>query len=224
MALIDWPAEQFRMSMTTYHIDWTSRGAGRGLSGHEQIISSGTGIWRFSFSLIIEPDSDRLKRFEALVAEMRGRLNTAVIPLYDRFAYDAALSPAQERWQDQTWFADGTGFSGFGAVQPMVTIGATAAGATQLTVDLSNPVRPSFRVGDLFSVNGFVHRVVRRNSGGWVKFEPPLRAAIPAGTTLETDPPVAYAKFATDGEGERARDLLSWGEPVTLTFIEEFDR
>lgn len=49
-------------------------------------------------------------------------------------------------------------------------------------------------------------------------------AAIPAGTTLKTDPPVAYAKFATDGEGERARDLLSWGEPVTLTFIEEFDR
>ena len=84
--LIDWPAEQFRMSMTSYHIDWTSRSAGRGLSGHEQVISSGTGTWRFRFGLIIEPDSDRLKRFEALVSEMRGRLNTAVIPLYDRFA------------------------------------------------------------------------------------------------------------------------------------------
>ena len=224
MALIDWPAEQFRMSMTSYHIDWTSRSAGRGLSGHEQVISSGTGAWRFRFGLIIEPDSDRLKRFEALVSEMRGRLNTAVIPLYDRFAYDAALSPAQERWQDQTWFADTTGFTDGRSVEPMITTTDTAAGASELSVALSDPARPSFRVGDLFSVQGFVYRVVRRNAGGWVKVEPSLRAAIPAGTTLQTDPPVAYAKFATDGEGERARDLLSWGEPVTLTFIEEFDR
>lgn len=57
-----------------------------------------------------------------------------------------------------------------------------------------------------------------------MKFEPPLREAIPAGTALETAPITVHAKFATDGEGERARDLLSWGEPVTLTFIEDFDR
>lgn len=224
MALIEWPSEHFRMTMTSYHIDWTSRGAGIGLSGHEQVIGSGTGVWRFVFQLQVEPDPDRLRRFEALVSEMRGRLNTAAIPLFDRYAYDQTVAPQQQPWEDGTWHTDGTGWTDGSAVQPMVTVGTTQAGASQLTVELSNPPRPPFRVGDLFTVNGFLYRVVRRNGGGWVKFEPPLREAIPAGTALETAPITVHAKFATDGEGERARDLLSWGEPVTLTFVEDFDR
>lgn len=224
MALIEWPAEQFRTTKTTYHVDWTSRGAGVGLSGSEQIIDTGTGIWRFKIEFQFDHDRTRLRRFEALVREMRGRLNTAVIPLYDAYAYDQGVSPLQERWQDDTFFSDDTGWSAGTAVQPMITTGVAAAGANQITVDLVNPRRPSFDVGDLFTVNGFLYSVVRRNAGGWVKIEPPLRQAIPAGTVLQTTPPLVYAKFATDGEGERARDLLSWGEPVTITFVEDFDR
>ena len=224
MAVIEWPAEQFRMSMTRYFIDWTSRSAGTGLSGHEQIISSGTGRWRLTFQLILDPDPDRLRRFEALVSEMRGRLNAALIPLYDAYAYDRTVAPLQIPHADGTWHTDGTGAMTGDGQQPMETVGAAPAGASTLTVSLTNPARPSLRVGDLFTVNGFLYRVVRRNPGGWVKVEPPLRQAIPAGTVLETDPILVRVRFATDGEGERARDLLSWGEPVTLTFVEDFDR
>ncbi|MCG6111330.1 MAG: hypothetical protein MEQ74_03965 [Paracoccus sp.] len=224
MAVIEWPSEHFRMSMSRHFIDWTSRSAGTGLSGHEQIIGSGTGRWRLTLALIVEPNPDRLRRFEALVSEMRGRLNTAAIPLFDAYAYDRTVSPLQIPHSDGSWHTDGTGAMTGDGQQPMVTVGTAAAGASQLTVALTNPVRPSFRVGDLFTVNGFLYRVVRRNAGGWVKVEPPLRKAIPAGTVLETDPITVHVKFATDGEGERARDLLSWGEPVTLTFIEDFDR
>lgn len=224
MALIEWPSEHFRLTLTSYHIDWTTRSAGRALSGREQLIGTGTNIWRFRFALALEYDPVRLRRFEALVSEMRGRLNAAAIPLYDAFAYDGAVSPVQIPHGDGTWHTDGTGAFAGNGVQPMVTVGAAAAGASQITVDLTQPSRPSFRVGDLFTVNGFLYRVVRRNEGGWVKLEPPLREAIPAGTTLETDPIIVHTKFATDGEGERARDILSFGEPVTLTFVEDFDR
>ncbi|WP_411839249.1 hypothetical protein [Paracoccus sp. ME4] len=224
MAVIEWPAEQFRLSMSRYFIDWTSRSAGMGLSGHEQIIDSGTGRWRLTFALIVDPDADRLRRFEALVSEMRGRLNTALIPLYDAYAYDRTVSPLQIPHSDGTWHTDGTGAMTGEGQQPMRTVGAAAAGASQLTVGLTDPTRPAFRVGDLFTVNGFLYRVVRRNAGGWVKIEPPLREAIPDNTLLETDPIMVRVKFATDREGERARDLLSWGEPVTLSFVEDFDR
>lgn len=224
MALIEWPAEHFRLTLTSYHVDWTSRSAGRGLSGHEQIIHSGTSRWRFDFSLVLEPDGGRLRRFEALVARMRGRFNTAVIPLYDAFAYDAGVSPLQEPYGDTTYHTDGTGFVAGDAVQPLLTTATAAAGASHLNVGLTAPARPSFRVGDLFSHNGFVYRVVARNAGGWVQFEPPLRAAIPSGSTLGTAPVLAYAKFATDGEGERARGLLQHGQELTLSFVEDFDR
>lgn len=224
MAVIEWPSEHFRMTLTSYHIDWTSRSAGVGLSGHEQIINSGTGRWRLTFALAIEPDVMRLRRFEALVSEMRGRFNSALIPLFDAYAYDNSVSPTQIPHSDGTWHTDGTGAMAGDGVQPMVTVGAAAAGASELTVGLTNPTLPSFRVGDLFTVNGFLYRVVRRNAGGWVRFEPPLREAIPNGTTLETSPIRVRTKFATDGEGERARGLLSYGEAVTITFVEDFDR
>lgn len=225
MAVIEWPAGLLRMSMTSYFIDWQSRSAGRGLSGHEQIISSGTGAWRLRFGLVLEHDAGRLRRFEALVSEMRGRLNTAAIPLYDRFAYNETVSPRQQPYGDTTFHTDGYEFSAVGrGVEPLLTSAAASAGASQITVNLETPRRPSFQVGDLFSVNGWLHRVVRRNDAGWVKIEPPLRQAVPLGTVLQTAPPIVHAKFATDGEGERARDLLSWGEPVTLTFVEDFDR
>ncbi|WP_304615836.1 hypothetical protein [Paracoccus sp. (in: a-proteobacteria)] len=223
MAVIQWPSEHFRLTLTSYFIDWTNRSAGRGLSGSEQIINSGTAVWRFRFDLAIEPNPERLKRFEALVSRMRGRFNTAAIPLYDAFAYDNSVSPLQEPWSDGTYHTDGTGWTTGQGVHPMVTAASAAAGASQITVTLTQPTRPGFRIGDLFSHNGFVYRVVGV-AGGVTQIEPPLRAAIPSGATLQTAPVMVHARFATDGEGERARGILSYGEPVSLTFEESFDR
>lgn len=223
MTLITWPSEHFRLTLTSYHIDWTSRGAGVGISGHEQVISSGTGVWRFVFALAIEPSPDRLRRFEALVSRMRGRLNTAVIPLYDAYAYNASVSPLQEPYSDGTYHTDGTGWISGTTVHPLIVTAAALAGGTQITVGLTVPTRPALRVGDLFSHNGFTYRVVSR-TGGVTQFEPPARAAIPIGATIGTAPVTIRAKFATDGEGERARGLLSYGEPITMTFVEDFDR
>ncbi|MFN3315104.1 MAG: hypothetical protein ACK46Q_16835, partial [Hyphomonas sp.] len=59
---------------------------------------------------------------------------------------------------------------------------------------------------------------------GSVRFEPMLRAALPAGTILETARPVIYARFASDNEGKRGRGLMNHAEPVTLSFVEAFDR
>ena len=222
--LIEWPADLLRVVDATYFIRTQGRSAGRGLSGHEQVISSDTGTWMVSLTLAQEFDGERMRRFEAQVAMMRGRLNAALLPICDPFRYGERVAPSHIRHSDTTLHSDGTGaFAGSG-VEPMKTAAAVSAGASQMTTILTDPSRPSLRVGDFFSHAGWLYQVVRRNDGGWVRFEPPLRAPIAGGQTLLTDPPLWRARFATDDEGMRIRELLRWGSQITLNFVEDFDR
>lgn len=222
--LIEWPADLLRVVDATYFIRTQSRSAGRGLSGHEQVISSDTGTWMVSLQLALERDSDRMRRFKAQASMMWGRLNAALLPICDHFRYGASVAPSHIRHSDTTLHSDGTGAVAGTGVQPMQTTTAVAAGTSQLTTGLTNPTRPSLRIGDFFTHDGWLHRVVRRNNGGWVRFEPPLRAPIGTGQTMVTDPPLWRAKFATDDEGMRARERLRRGSPITLNFVEDFDR
>lgn len=227
--LIEWPCELLRLTSCRVFLKHTTRTSGVSLAGTDQIISSGAAHWEVRLSLPVYAEEQMIKDFEAHVSMMRGRLNIADLCLYDRYRYGEQVSPLQDSRFDDTddgaWFDDGTGFlDESGGVQPMVVEAGSAAGANTLTVGMTEPVRPSFRRGDMFSVNGFLYRVVRRNDQGWVRFEPDAREAIPAGTVLQTDPPRFHGRFATDDEGARARDILSYAAPISLTFVEAFDR
>ena len=225
MAVIEWPREQFRLTRSMFHIGWESRSAGRGLSGHEQIISSGVGRWSFRFLLKLEDDRNRLKRFEALVAQMRGRLNSATIPILDQWGYDELVSPRTDAFSDGFYFDDGTGFTvpGFG-INNFTVVGLTPAGSDVLTVAKRVPAQPWLRIGDRFSRTGWIHTVVRTNNAGWNRIEPPLRENFPDGGPIFTNPPMARVKFATDDEGQRARVIRGLGEAIELNFVEDFDR
>ena len=223
--VIEWPSDLLPVVDASYFIRTTTRSAGRGLSGSEQIIASDIGTWVVSLSFAAEFNGERLRRFEAQVAMMRGRLNAALLPICDPYRYGARVAPFQEPWSDQTFFSDDTGWSREGAgVQPLIVSANAGIGATSLTVSLTGPRRPSMRVGDFFSHGGWLYRVVRRNDAGWMRIEPPLRAPIASGQVLTTDPPVWRCKFASDDEGLRMRELLRFGSPVTLNFVEDFDR
>lgn len=104
-----------------------------------------------------------------------------------------------------------------------MTAQAAAVGDTALVVDLTNPVRPNFRTGDMFSANGFLYRVTSRSNGGAVNFLPPLRTAITAGAALITDPPRFHGRFVDHMQGQRTRELLRHGASITLSFSEAFD-
>lgn len=225
MAVIDWPCDLVRPLDVSYFIQWTSREAGANLMGVPQIITSGIGVWRVDLTIPREFDGTRLKALEAKVSEMRGRFNVANLCICDPYKYGPNVSPKQFSFTDGTWFSDGTGFSDAKAgTEPLVATASAAAGANQVTVGLSNPVRPNLRIGDMFSVNGFLHRVISSTSGGTVRFEPALREAVPSGTTLVTDPPRFHGRFIDDSQGMRTREFLRWGSQITLSFIEAFDR
>lgn len=224
--IIDWPCSLLRRTSQSIFLNSITRTSGVSLAGVDQIIDNGARWWEISISLGTYFDQTMIKQFEAKVSRMRGRVNVAALCLFDAYAYDETISPAQHPFSDGTWFSDGTGFTDPAAgIEPLPVAANAAAGATTLLVALTNPARPHLRIGDYFSVNGFLYHVVGRTvATGQVRFEPALRAAIPGGTILETARPTIYARFASDGEGRRARDLLSHSEPITLSFVEAFDR
>lgn len=224
--IIEWPCSLIRPLDVSYFIQWGSRDAGANLHGIPQIITPGVGFWRVDITIPREFDGTRLKQLEAKVSQMRGRYNVADLCICDPYKYGPNISPRQWPFTDSTWFDDGTGFADATAgVEPMVTTGAVAAGSNLLTVDLTAPVKPPLRVGDMFSVNGFLYRVtVVNSSNGNVRFLPNARADIPSGTVLVTDPPHFYGRFIDDGQGQRTREFLRWGSQTTLSFVEAFDR
>ncbi|GLK65281.1 hypothetical protein [Paracoccus kondratievae] len=223
--IIDWPCSLIRPQDVSYFIQWTTRDAGANLAGVPQVITPSMGVWRVDVTIARDFDGMRVKELEALVSEMRGRFNIARLCICDPYKYDARVSPKQWPFSDGTWFSDGTGFSDpNGPGESLLTTAVVAAGANEMTVDLTSPAKPALRRGDMFSVNGFLYRVVRRDNAGWVRFEPSAREAFPAGTALQTDPPRWCGRFVDDEQGRRVREGLRWGQSITLSFIEAFDR
>jgi hypothetical protein len=223
MEVIQWPRELLRHLSATYFLRFRSRSAGRALSGQEQIVSSGTASWEIRLDLSRQMNSRLMKEFDGYVAAMNGRANIAEFGVCDPFRYGERVSPAQRPFSDGTWFSDGTGHMVAGS-EPLIISQAANRGDTTLHVSLTNPVRPGFRVGDEFSYDYFLYRVTGSGGDGLVQFEPRLRTDIPVGAMLITDPPVIRARFASDDEGQRARELLRYGAAISLNFVEAFDR
>ncbi|MDO5658285.1 MAG: hypothetical protein Q4G36_08185 [Paracoccus sp. (in: a-proteobacteria)] len=223
MAVIEWPCGLIRPVDTSFFIKWETRSAGRSLAGDEQFIAAGVGVWQVSITIAPERDPMRARRFEAVASQMRGRLNSALLCICDPFRYGERVSPRQIPHSGGEWHSSGVGFAASG-VQPIEVTGAGAAGGTGFFVGLTEPTRPRLRVGDLFTFDGWLHRVVESNNDGWVVVEPPFRRDLRVGTVLETDPPKFRCRFADDREGERSRERLRRGAGITLTFVEDFDR
>ena len=219
------PVGFFRPIDTTFHIRRTTQSAGRRLSdGQHQLTGRSYGVWDVHYSLPREFDGDRVMRFEALISQLRGRQNILRLPICDPMRYGPMVSPQQQPWSDGTWFSDGTGFLDGTGTHPLLTTAAAAVGATSLFTGVTDPVRPTLRVGDKFSYDDFLYRVVSRTAAGWARFEPELRTAIPSGAQLVTDPAWIKVRLANDGQGVRSREMLRWGSALTVSFTEAFDR
>ncbi len=220
--VIPWPRDVLRPRDLTPALRTATRSAGVSLAGVEQIVDPGTRRWEITYDIGNEFNGQTLRAFEALVRRMWGRRSVAAIPICDPYRYGSDVSPEQEPWSDGAWFSDGTGFLGDES-HPLYATEALEAGATTLTQDLANPPRPGLRVGDFFSFDGFLY-AVDEVDGATIVFSPELRRDVPAGTRIVTDPAVFYGRFARDDEGVRTREYLRWGKPVTVTFVEAFDR
>ena len=171
--VIPWPEGIIRPRDVDYFLRPYNRGAGRGLSRAEQVLSPGISQWHITCDTGHEFDGARLRQFETLVTRMRGRQNIAALPICDPYRHRSALSLVSEPWSDGTFFTDGTGWAGTGAAIPVALTADAEAGDTTITVTISGD---PLEAPDFFSINGWLHRIVSVD-GAEVEFEPPLRQA-----------------------------------------------
>lgn len=224
VTVVTWPAEVLRLTSSDPFIRHYTRSAGQSLVGVEQILAPGASRWEMEIEVGPDWDPARIKAFEVLVTLMEGKRNVASLPIHDAYAYDEVRAPAQQAFADGTWFTDGTGFVDGGSAQPLIVSEAASAGARSIRVSLTNPTRPRLVAGDLFSIDGYLYRVVSSTDAGDVGIRPDLRTDVAPGAVLATDPPIFHARFEDDGQGRRPRDLMNWATPVRLRFVEAFDR
>ena len=221
--IIQWPAAVLRVRDFSYFPMPVNRSGGRDLAGRSQVITSGEQIWNLRLDLTPDFDPDRVRQFDALVAQMLGRANIAQFDLSDPLRYSASFSPSQQPFSDGTLFSDDTGFGSADAVAPLVVTAGAAEGETTLSIRLSNPIIPQMRIGDHFSHGWFLYRVVAV-SGAAVSFVPRARAAIAVDDVLSTDPVPVRMRFLSDEGGRSTREFGRWRKTLSLDFEEVFER
>ena len=220
--VVQWPSDLFRVSSHSWFLQSFSRQGQPDLSGRTQIVTTGDQIWSLQFDLQLDGDADRVRKFYSFVDQMNGMANIAQFDVCDSLGYDERIAPKQESFSTGEFFSTGYGFVGTGT-EPVVASAVSAAGATTITMTMTDPVRTPFRVGDMFSHNYFLYRVTGQ-TGGVVSFLPALRAAVAVDDVLATTPPIVRMRFASDQEGRATRTSRSHRAPLSLSFTEAFDR
>jgi hypothetical protein len=220
--IVQWPSSLLRLSTHSYFLQANSRQGVPDLAGRVQIISTGDQIWSLQMNLALDGDPVRIRQFETYVDQMEGMANIAEIGVKDCLGYDETIAPMQQPFSTGEYFSTGYGFLGDG-VQPLVATATAAIGAKSITVATTDPIITPLREGDKFSHDYFLYRVTGWNNGV-VSFLPALRSAVAVDDVLSTTPPTVRMRFASDGEGRSTRTIHNHRAPVTLNFIEVFDR
>lgn len=217
----------------------TTFSAGRGLGGFEQIVGMENSYWRGTFELNPLYGENYLA-WRGFVASLRGRSNTFDLCLCEPHAIkttgktdeeilaDLGLPPATLcgpiagvyglPFADGTCFLDGTGFpiSNFRDAAPSADVPAGASTMPMTSLLLV--------AGSRFSTSdNFLYQVTCVENG-IVSFEPPLRSAITAGTSLETEHPKIKVRLAADLSGRMTSRFGKFSEGITISVVEAFDR
>jgi hypothetical protein len=222
--VLTWPFEALTPATMSFNMRARNTAGSRSMSGLSQDIASGAGGWVARYTKVAIIDAQKAKTFYGVAAQLQGRLNPLLVPLYDVKRAPFPLSqPGPNNGiphSDGAYFSDGSGYS-----EPVISIQLTYAilrGATAATfsVFLGAELEP----GHHFSIGQRLYRIATAFPVTPTIFEitfwPPAREAVALGTTVEFDMPVCKMKLATDNEMDVELDQDIWGYP-TINFIED---
>lgn len=191
------------------------------LSGFRQAVASPAGVWLIVYDAIKVGQAQRLL-WRALAAQIEGRANPIILPVYDRedlrpLGTAAAATAAHG---DGAVHGDGTHYRS--RRTQVVAAVAAARGAVRLTT--TTLLGATLHPGQHFSIGQRLYRIkaVEALSGANTTFTfwPPAREAILAGAEIEFDEPVCKVRLAEDGGMDLALDTGRHAFP-SLTFIED---
>jgi len=225
-----------RPSVTDCWIDERSVSGGMTITGAEQVVGIGLGIWRYTLSGIDLMRADQVRELRRFVTAMHGRANTTRVPFFERMrapypvdTYGRRLTPKLVRHPtlDGTPFADPPGVAD--SLIDARTVGDLAgnavipAGATGMhlifapitrTIDgldvVFQPTLPD--AGTIFSIGtqAFIIEQVLTTAGNNISFNssPPVRTPIGSNSVADFTSPSVAMRFATDDQGRHA--LAQW--------------
>jgi hypothetical protein len=222
MTLITPPSGLRLRQLKRWAFDLSTPTSGRGLDGRQQFIRRESRTWRNSYQVLGAWFDGNQGAYEAFIDDLHGPANTFNLPVRNQFigsASEVLFVTLDGEFEFET-----------GANNILVLDGTTAP-----IVDVTAPVSASVITlvtgadaaalfpGWVFSVNSFLYRVAA-NDAGVIRFNPPLREAIPAGTVLEVQNPTILVRLESDSAAMAAYEFSQIGAPHVLNVIEAFDR
>lgn len=199
-----WPAAVLRPSQVSCDPVAFTRAGPRSLSGLQRVTTTDRGYWAVAYRGVLLHTVAQRRVWNAIRTTLGGRAGVIAIPVW---SYDSApWLPGTEHGRflvphsDEATFSDGGRYSQAGILVELAT--AAATGDTTMTL------RARYGLDDLCGVRfSYRHalyetgRLVERAGDLWtVEVFPDVRAAIPAGVTLEFDLPTVLVHLATDRE------------------------
>lgn len=223
--IYEWP-DLLTPKRIKFNISPRSRSGGASISGQEQVVASGAGIWTATLGEIPVVTPQQVRMMRALATLLQGKVGMIRVPCYDALqapwpvvnGVPQTEIPPQPHG-DNTFFSDG---SGYHQTQIVVRARAAAAGASQITVDVERA--GAIQDGNRFSIGNRLYGITFVSPGpdaGSLVLQvfPPLRDAVATGDVCNFDRPVCLMRLATDSELDIDLDLGRWDNP-TVSMIE----
>lgn len=194
-----------------------------GISGAVTVKAAMGARWEASLSFVLRDEAQHLA-LRAFLAGMEGELGTTDVPAHSRFRpYDGAGHRVAAC--DVAGLADGQTWEHFGfpnaPLESATLAEAADLRATRIKVDYSNST--GLRPGQRFAIGNRLHEVqlawVDAAGDNVLQIQPPLRAAVAAGTLVELHQPRCLMRLA-DASGPAYDDLNPRMQAVTLQFVE----
>lgn len=207
-----------------WELKTTTTSGGMGLDGRTQRIRRENRTWMCSYQ-VLDAWGARAGwgAYMAFLDQLQGAANTfnVIVPNINTFIPTAAENlflfdgdnMGFEPGEDNAVVFDG---------DPNATTSSSAAAGDKI-VQTTAEDGEAIEVGAFFSHNDFLYRV-HDNTSGALSFNPPLRANIASGQTLQVLTPTIRVRLPDDSAASQAHQFSAWGEPYILTIEEAFER
>lgn len=230
--IISWPSLLNRDRMWKWELAGTTVGGGRTLTGAMPLARiDGGGLWMCEMGDVQVSSANQVRAWRALAARLDGGATPVVMECRDtRFAPwplvgGVQLTSNETTNDDNSPLDDDTPYEG--DVIEATLVNAVALRATTATIRFS--AGGPLVGGEYFSIqhDTFSHRIYRvasvvvSGTDNTVKFRPPLREAVTAGTRVEFDTPKCVMKLATPDAMDLALELRFHGK-ANVRLVEEF--
>ena len=234
VTILDWPDRAARFDADSWWLTVSTKSPGAGLDGRRQVIFREMRTWANSVS-ITKLWADRPGLLRAFIDDLMGASGVFRLPVYngltyrytgDLVAFFALFSLTSAEiasglpFDDGTTWDDGAGWDLPETADPTVLADAPI-GATRLMLD--GFLGRNLAIGGVFTVNGFMYRVAE-NLDGAIRFNPPLREAITAGTIAEVNAPKIVVRLSQDTGGRLTLAPRNIGSMQAFDVEEAFQR